>query len=184
MPTSHTREEQIKTLKDIFVSLIWIAARQFSHHVQTFGLTHPQFMVLVSLATHQQACTMRDLTDITFQDPPTMTGIIDRLVKMKLVRRTRSEQDRRVVLVEATLAGVELINRFKDETMQEDLKGYAKFSDEDLSTLERSLRYLLRMHVGQYMSLQGAELDAEIEKLQNFRNDPIRYMKAKDEKVS
>ena len=113
-----------------------------------------------------------------------MTGIIDRLVKMKLVRRTRSEHDRRVVLVEATPGGVELINQIREESMQEDMKGYAKFSDDDLSTLEQSLRYLLRMHVGQYMSLQGAALDAEIEKLQNFRNDPIHYMKSNDEKVS
>ena len=70
MFTSRTREEQIETIKDIFVSLMWIAARHFSHRVQTFGLTHPQFMVLASLTAHQQACTMRDLTNITFQDPP------------------------------------------------------------------------------------------------------------------
>ena len=184
MPTSRTREEQIKTIKDIFVSLMWIAARQFSHRLQAFGLTHPQFIVLVSLAAHKQACTMRDLTNVTFQDPPTMTGIIDRLVRMKLVQRTRSESDRRVVLVEATSAGMELVKRVKEESMQEDIRGYTAFSDDDLSALEQSLRYLLRMYVGQFASLQGAELDAEIEKLQNFSHDPIRYMKSKDEKVS
>ena len=177
MPTSGTREEQIKTIKDIFVSLMWIAARQFSHRLQAFGLTHPQFIVLASLAAHEQACIMRDLTNVTFQDPPTMTGIIDRLVRMKLVQRTRSESDRRVVLVEATSAGIELVKRIREESMQEDMKGYTAFSDDALSTLEQALRHLLRMHVGQYASLQGAELDAEIEKLQDFRNDPIRYMK-------
>ena len=81
-----TREERIKTLKNAFHALMWIAMRQFSQRLQSFGLTHPQFITLASLTAHEQACTMRDLTNVTFQDPPTMTGIVDRLVKIKLDR--------------------------------------------------------------------------------------------------
>ena len=179
MTPSDDRETRIKTIKDIFVSLMWVAARQFSQRVQSFGLTHPQFIVLATLVAHKQACTMRDLTNVTFQDPPTMTGIVDRLVKIKLIKRTRSESDRRVVLVEATLAGAELVKQIEEASINDDIRGFSKFSDKELDNLEQSLRYLLRMHVGRYAALRGAELDAEIEKLQNFRNDPIQYMKSK-----
>jgi DNA-binding MarR family transcriptional regulator len=181
MPTFPTREEQVTQIKDIFVSLMWIAARQFSHRLQPFGLTHAQFIVLASLAAHQQSCPMRDLTDVTFQDPPTMTGIIDRMVKMGLVERARSQADRRVVLVEATSAGLDLVRRIKEDATRVDLDGFATFTDGELATLEESLKQLLRIHVEQYMSLKGADLDAEIEKLQNFRSDPVYYMKSKSE---
>ena len=173
-----TREERVTQLQDIFVSLRWIAARQFSQRLQSFGLTHPQFMVLASLAAHQQPCAMRDLTEVCFQDPPTMTGIIDRLVKMELVERTRSKTDRRVVLVQAAQMGVELVHQIKEDAIQADLHTYANFSDDDLVALEQSLNHLLRIHVEQYTSLKGADLDAEIERLQNFRKDPIYYMKS------
>lgn len=99
------RVEQIKAVINAFDSLMWLAARQFSQWLQrTFGLTYPQFMALAALAAHRQACPMRELTSAIFEDPATLTGIIDRLVKMKLVQRTRSETDRRVMFVQATPA--------------------------------------------------------------------------------
>lgn len=176
------REEKIKKIKDTFVSLMWVATRHFSQWIQTFGLTHPQFFTLSSLACHKEPCTMRDLTDVTFQDPPTMTGIIDRLVKIKLVERTRSETDRRVVLVQATQAGVDLVNKIKEEATEEDIKAYATLTNEELDALQQSLYYMLRLHVGRYTSLKGEELDAEVIQLLNFRGSPIHFMKVNDEK--
>jgi DNA-binding MarR family transcriptional regulator len=160
---------------------MWVATRHFSQQLQSFGLTHPQFITLAALAAHQEPCTMRDLTDFTFQDPPTMTGIVDRLVKMELVQRSRSQADRRVVLVRATPAGMELVERIKSETMQDDLSGYAALSDQELAHLEQLLAYLIRMHVGRFKSLADSELDAEIERLSKFMSDPIYYMKLENE---
>jgi DNA-binding MarR family transcriptional regulator len=150
--------------------------------LQPFGLTFPQFIVLAALVSHRQACAMRDLTHATFEDPPTMTGIIDRLLKMGLVKRGRSESDRRVVLVEATPAGIDLFNRINEKDMQDALTVYASLTDEDLTTLEQLLRIKLRMHVGRYRSLKDDELDAEIEKLSNFSGDPVYYAELESEK--
>ncbi|MCB0155670.1 MAG: MarR family transcriptional regulator [Anaerolineae bacterium] len=177
MSQTLSRADRIKALDEAFISLMWIAKQQISHRLQRFGLTHPQFMVLATLAAHGQPCTMSDLTGITFQDPPTMTGIIDRLVKMKLVQRTRSEIDRRVVLAEATTAGKELVQSIEEDRLHDATTGYAALTDEDLTVLEELLRYVLRMHVGRYKSLCDDELDAEIEKLRIFKNDPISYAK-------
>ena len=172
-----TREERIKAIEDAFVSLMWVAKQQFSQRLQRYGLTHPQFVVLASLTAHQEPCPMRDLINVTFQDPPTMTGIIDRLVKMKLVERTRSETDRRVVLTQVTRQGSELIKTLEEDRLKEAMSGYAALTDEDLSVLEELLRYVMRMHVGRYKSLEDADLDAELERIRLFKSDPIRYAK-------
>jgi DNA-binding MarR family transcriptional regulator len=110
-----------------------------------------------------------------------MTGIVDRLVRMKLVERTRSETDRRVVLVRATEDGVKLIQQIQAEIMDEELKMYSALTDNDLTALERLLKQKLRLHAGQYRSLPDEAMDAELERLQRFINDPIQYSKLESE---
>ncbi len=160
---------------------MWIAHRQFSQRLQSFGLTIPQFITLASLAAHKRACTMSDLTNVTMHDPPTMTGIVDRLVRMKLVERTRSETDRRVVLVRATETGVSLVHQIKDEMMEEEFNMYSALTDDDLTAVERLLKQKLRLYVGQYRSLPDEAMDTELERLQQLINDPIQYSKLENE---
>jgi DNA-binding MarR family transcriptional regulator len=159
------REERIKTINDTFHLLFFVVGRLFSQWLQTFSLTPPQFMVLTHLVITEKDCTMRELTEVSFQDAPTMTGIVDRLVKMDLVERTRSDTDRRVVLVQVTPAGTELVKRVKKKIMQESADLFTALTDDDLISFEYLLKHLLRVYVGRYTSLQDADLDAELEKL-------------------
>jgi DNA-binding MarR family transcriptional regulator len=184
MPDSTPREERIRAMKGAFHYLMWVARRQLTQALQPFGLTFPQFIVLAALAAYQQTCSMRDLTNVIFEDPPTMTGIVDRLVKMGFVERSRSEQDRRVVLVQITPAGTDLIKKIDKEMIQDAMPWYADLSDEELALLEQMFRYKLRTYVGRFRSLQDDELDAEIQNLSNFGHDPIRFAKLESEEVS
>ena len=177
-PAPCSREERIRRIADAFIPLMWIATRQFSQKLQSFGLTPPQFIALAALARHHQPCTMRDLTAVTFQDPPTMTGIVDRLVAMKLVQRTRSETDRRLVWVQATPAGADLINQVTEKSHRDDLPSYAHLTDDELSAVEQLFGYLLRIHVGGMASSKGTDIQTQIERLQLFMNDPISYVKS------
>ena len=179
---SVAREERIKRIRDTFIMLAWVLARQLSQELlQRFGLTLPQFVALAALAGCKEACTMSDLTRVTLQDAPTMTGITDRLVKMKLVERTRSETDRRVVLVQATPAGIELLNRIRDEVLDRARTGYLALAENDeladldrlLEFFEQSLEYLLRVHLKRRHALDAPELDVEIEKIRSFLKNPI-----------
>ncbi|MBI1881766.1 MAG: MarR family transcriptional regulator [Chloroflexi bacterium] len=178
-----TREERIRAIHDAFIALIWISKRQFAHRLQTFGLTHPQFVTLATLTAHRQACTMSDLINVTFQDAPTMTGVIDRLVKMRLVERTRSETDRRVVLVLATPAGIELVKQVEEQSMHNAMTGCASLTDDELTAFEQLLRYIIRIFIGPSISSSEADLDAELEKLRLFGRDPIHYAKLEKDKV-
>lgn len=182
MPISPSREERIRSLKDTFHYLMWVAMRQLTQLLQPFGLTFPQYVVLAALTAHQQACTMRDLTSATFEDPPTMTGIVDRLVRMGLVKRARSETDRRVVLVRTTQKGLDLFSRVDKAITQDELNGYERLSDDELGALEQLFQFKLQMHVGQQEAKDGADLNCEIEKLREFFKDPIQYTKVEKTK--
>ena len=174
--TSVPREERIKRIRDTFITLMWVFARQFSQELQRFGLTLPQFVAIAALAGCKEACTMSELTKLTLQDAPTMTGIMDRLVKMKLVERTRSETDRRVVLVQPTSDGVKLLNRIRGEVMDRAKDDYLALADSDelddldrlLEFFEQSLEYILRIHLKRRHSLDDADLDVETERIRSF----------------
>jgi DNA-binding MarR family transcriptional regulator len=173
-----SRDERIKRIVDAFLPLMWFTTRQFSQKLAAFGLTPPQFVALAALSRHHQPCTMSDLTAVTLQDPPTMTGVIDRLVAMKLVQRTRSETDRRVVWVKATPAGADLIKQVTEKSHRDNLPSYAALSDEELAAIEQLVESLLRIHISQLASSKGTDVETQIEKLQLFMNDPISYVKS------
>lgn len=173
---SVSREERIKSIRDTFITLMWVFARQFSQELQRFGLTLPQFVAMAALVGCKQTFTMSDLTRVTLQDAPTMTGIMDRMVKMKLVERTRSETDRRVVLVQATPTGIELLGQIREEVLERAKNNYLALAASDelddldrlLEFFEQSLEYALRVHLKRRHSLDAAELDVEIEKIRSF----------------
>lgn len=110
-----------------------------------------------------------------------MTGIMDRLVKMKLAERTRSETDRRVVLVQATPTGTGLLSRIRDQALDGIMNDYLAMANSDeladidrlMEIFEQSLEYVLRVHLKRRHSLGDADLDTEMEKIQLFLRNPI-----------
>lgn len=180
-PTNVTsREEHINRLHNTVMLAMRLHKRYFMQRLQSFGLTIPQFITLAAVTAHKQACNMRDLTNVTFQDPPTATGIVDRLVKMALVHRTRSQTDRRVVLVEPTAAGVEMIENINAELSAEAINIYSELSDEQLQLFEGLLKHFVRAFIQHSNPGQNTDIDAEIKKLENFVNDPIQFVKLGD----
>jgi DNA-binding PadR family transcriptional regulator len=101
---------------------------------------------------------------------------MDRLVKMKLVVRTRSETDRRVVLVQTTPSGIKLLDRIREEVMDRTKDDYLALADSDelddldrlLEFFEQSLDYILRIHLKRRHSLDDADLDIETERIRSF----------------
>ena len=97
---------------------------------------------------------MSALADDAFRRSATMTGIVDRLVKMGLVARHRDVDDRRRVLVELTPAGRDAlakVRRSREKRLRETL---ARLSTEDARELLRLLRVYLEDFRLQYESAQ------------------------------
>ncbi len=151
---------------------MWIVGRKFWQSLQSFGLTPPQFMTLFALSSYAEPRTMSDLTNATLQDAPTMTGIIDRLEKGGLVERTRSDTDRRVVLVRATPAGVDLVCQAHERLLSYDMVGCSNLSDEELAQTELLFKDIFRIHMRR-SKMADNDLEEAMSKLDLFLSDPI-----------
>lgn len=182
--TCDERTERITRITTAFRLLIWINMRRLWRLLQGFGLTHPQFITLLALSRHPLPCPMNGLTAALMHDPPTMTGIVDRLVKMGLVERTRSETDRRLVLVQVTPAGVDLVRQIDQKFTEDDFFGYATLNDEELGHLEKLLNHVLRMHVRRYAAAETIDTSTDLDEteMEALLRDPIAYVKQDDKR--
>ncbi|SHI19763.1 MarR family winged helix-turn-helix transcriptional regulator [Streptomyces sp. 3214.6] len=74
------------------------------------GLTYPQYLVLLALWERGET-TVKELASALRLDYGTMSPLLKRLEAAGLVRRERSAQDERTVLVACTVRGEELKGR-------------------------------------------------------------------------
>lgn len=76
------------------------------------GVTQTQFLVLIAIHGYAR-CTMGTLARNMHVRMPTATGIVTRLVRSGLVRRSADPEDRRQVIVELTAKGRSFIEQFQ-----------------------------------------------------------------------
>lgn len=100
------------TLDDRVIAALRRIVRAIDLHsrnlVDRFSVTGPQLIALQELARLGQA-PVGVLARKVRVSHPTMTGILDRLEKRGLVRRTRDTRDRRRVTAGVTVQGLELL---------------------------------------------------------------------------
>lgn len=112
--------------------------------VMRYGLTGPQLTVLKELSVNS-GCCVRELTKAIHLSQATATGILDRLQKRGLVRRERSDQDKRRVLVWLTGAGEELLAD-APPLLQEEFTGeFNKLDDWEQTQILSSLQRVVSM---------------------------------------
>lgn len=70
---------------------------------------------------------------------PDVTRIVDRLVKSGWAQRTRTENDRRVVIVRVTKAGLELLSHLDSPVLELHKRHLGHMSPKDLKTISRLL---------------------------------------------
>lgn len=110
------------------------------HLMEQHGITAPQLATLAE-ASRLDGGTISSLARAVHLSQPTVSGIVHRLEARELVRRERSDQDRRTVRIRVTDQGEDLLrsspsllqDRFRNElAMLEDWERHAL-----LSSLER-----------------------------------------------
>ena len=82
-------------------------SQQFRNHFGRMDLTFPQAMILTVLG-EDGPVPISVLAERTGSANSTVSGIVDRLEKLGLAKRQRSETDRRVIYVSATEKYAEL----------------------------------------------------------------------------
>lgn len=171
---SQSRAERLRQISATFTLLMWIAMRRFWQLLQAFNLTPAQFMALFTLTRSSRPRPMSDLTSASLQDAPTMTGIVDRLEKVGLVERSRSDTDRRVVLVRATRAGYDMVRQVQEKLLDDDVAGCASLSDEDLAETEQLFRDIFRLHLKRFHMIHDEDVEEAIRAWEQSLRDPKR----------
>jgi DNA-binding MarR family transcriptional regulator len=82
------------------------------------------------------------LAEVERVSPPAITKLVDALEAAKLVRRNRSTEDRRIVLVEATAAGRRLLERGRAARVRVISKLFDGSTPEELTTLDRAAKII------------------------------------------
>ena len=87
-------------------------SQQFRKHFGKVNLTFPQALALSVLGA-EGPMPISKLAENMGSANSTISGIVDRLERLELVRRTRSDLDHRVIYVEATDRYIEVRNKAK-----------------------------------------------------------------------
>ncbi len=105
-------------------------------------ITTEQWSVLACL-WKTDGVTQQDLCNLTSKDKPSMTRLIDKLERRKLVNRISSINDRRINLIQLTEAGINLEVKATDIVQSIVTKTLSNISDEELNTSRNVLKKIM-----------------------------------------
>lgn len=93
---------------------VYAASRLITRAYQPFldklGITYPQYLVLLVLWEHD-SMPVNDIARKLILNTNTITPLLKRMEQQGLIRRARSEEDERKVIVQLTSNGIELKER-------------------------------------------------------------------------
>ncbi|MDB6156180.1 MAG: transcriptional regulator, MarR family [Chthoniobacteraceae bacterium] len=108
-------------LADIFTVLQRCFMLNLSKKLSRGHLSFPQYFLLGFLSQQQQL-TMSEVAERMGHTTAAATGLVDRLEKLDLARRTPALSDRRKILVQATPSGLSLVAEVREEMVSNLLK--------------------------------------------------------------
>lgn len=111
---------------------------------QSQDFTTPQLVTLLTVA-EQGPLTLKALSQAIDLSPSTTVGIIDRLESKGMVHRTRSQADRRAVLISITTKGQEAAMHAPFPLQHRLLEKFKTLSDLEQSTLALALERVVEL---------------------------------------
>ena len=112
-----------------------------SSHVRSTGLTPAQFDIIATLG-NTAGMTSRELGEKTLITKGTLTGVVDRLVDKKLVRRSAFPGDGRCQIIQLTAQGEKLFASVFPAQLAHMRRAFAQFSEKELAEIGDSLSSL------------------------------------------
>lgn len=114
--------------------------KRYRPHLEPLGLTYTQYIAMMVFWV-QKKCSVKELGEKLYLDSGTLTPVLKSLEAKGFVRRYRSTEDERVLLVELTDAG----ERLRDEALEVPAKvgGCVKLEPEEAAALYGLLYKLL-----------------------------------------
>lgn len=104
-------------------------------------LTLNQYRVLFTLKEHKNI-KMSDLSKRLNTTMGSLTVMIDRLIKKKLVERSFSAEDRRLVLINITEDGKDIVKEFREGLVKLIIKDIEKLNENDKNALYNAAKQI------------------------------------------
>jgi MarR family transcriptional regulator, organic hydroperoxide resistance regulator len=139
--------EKSKLVSDIIDNIrrVFQAVNEYSKKAEReTGLTGPQLWAIKVIA-EGAPIKVSEIARRMYLHPATVVGILDRLEGRELVTRTRSREDRRVVEIEMTDQGRDLLTRSPEVAQGLLVKGLETLSTEKLGRLDEELLLLVKI---------------------------------------
>jgi len=119
-------------------------ARKVKQYAQTsflqnaFDLTIDQWSIL-KILYHEDVLSHKELAEKSGKDQPTLTRIVDIIIKKQLVERIEHPQDRRSLHIRLTDAGQQKVEALSPAVKHIRMKAWENLSDEDFDNFTRIL---------------------------------------------
>jgi DNA-binding MarR family transcriptional regulator len=133
-------------IDDYFLYLMarasYLISAEFHEQLRRRGVTAPVWRVLASLfGSHGE--TVTGLAEVCLLQQPTMTKLLDRMVRDGLVKRSQDARDRRVVRVGLTPRGEAFAAELVKAAQQHEQDVLARHPAEEAAMLKTVLREIL-----------------------------------------
>lgn len=121
-----------------------IMGKRLSASMAKMGLTPSQFEALAALRRkHPDSLCAQDLMDASFLTSGSVTAMINQLLKMGLIEREQSAEDKRRVQIRLTKKGMKAIDSALRDRLEDNLGIAEKLSEKDRSSLNQLMRKFL-----------------------------------------
>lgn len=105
---------EVERLADIIMSLQRCFMLRLSEELSRGQVSFPQFFLLTHIGSND-ALSMSEIAEKMNHSTAAATGLVDRLEKLDYVQRTHATNDRRKVLVKITKKGGALVERIRQD---------------------------------------------------------------------
>jgi MarR family transcriptional regulator, organic hydroperoxide resistance regulator len=139
-----SKQEMVAGVVDDIRRIFQVLAEQSKRIESETGLTGSQLWV-VKLLEETSPMKVSDLARRMYLNPATMVGLLDKLEAKGLVRRVRSAEDRRVVHIDLTEQGRELVNNSPEVTQSLLVKGLESITDKELQAIVDGLKSVVNI---------------------------------------
>lgn len=104
----------------------------------------PEQWTVLSFLWHKDGVSQQVLCDATFKDKPSMTRLIDNLVKLELVERQSTPTDRRSNLIFLTEKGLGIKDRANDAVFESMQAAFAGIDEEGVKQARSLLKTIFK----------------------------------------
>lgn len=111
----------------------------YDRFFKQFGISSQQYNVLRILKGAGDWVNMNDVKKLMIDKTPNTTRLSDKLLSKEYINRKRSESDRRVVFLEITSKGSQLLKEIDEADNSEQMMYLTRISDEEAQIMSNIL---------------------------------------------